>query len=117
VLLGMGADGHTASLFPGTGALKEERRWVTANRVDALDTDRITLTRPVLNNAADVIFMIKGADKAASLHAVLEGPYQPERFPAQLVRPRDGRLRWLVDPDAARLLPNPESDVAVSSAT
>src|SRR5262245_54236771 len=80
VLLGMGPDGHTASLFPGTDALKEETRWVTANRVDALNTSRITLTRPVLNNAADVIFMIKGADKAAALHAVLEGPYEPERF-------------------------------------
>jgi len=110
VLLGMGPDGHTASLFPGTDALKEDVKWVTANRVDALKTQRITLTAPVLINAAEVIFTVKGGDKAEALRAVLDGPYQPERFPAQLVRPRQGRLRWLVDPEAARLLPQSATD-------
>src|SRR5262245_18047330 len=110
LLLGMGADAHTASLFPGTGALKEEIRWVAANRVDALHTDRITLTAPVLTSAAEVMFLVRGADKAEALHRVIDGPYEPERYPAQLIRPRDGRLRWLVDPDAARLLSQPASN-------
>jgi 6-phosphogluconolactonase len=104
ILLGMGADGHTASLFPGTSALRETRRLAVANRVGKLATERITLTVPVLNNAADVFFLVHGADKAEALKAVLEGPYEPERFPAQLIQPGHGRLRWLVDKAAARLL-------------
>jgi len=104
VLLGLGPDGHTASLFPGTSALHEQRRLVVANRVAKLDTDRITLTAPVLNGASDVLFLIQGADKAEALHAVLEGPYDPDRLPAQLIRPRHGRLRWLADPAAAARL-------------
>jgi 6-phosphogluconolactonase len=104
VLLGIGPDGHTASLFPGTSALHEPRRLVVANRVAKLDTERITLTAPVLNNASDVLFLIHGADKAEALHAVLDGPHDPERLPAQLIRPRHGRLRWLVDPTAAARL-------------
>jgi len=101
VLLGMGPDGHTASLFPGTAALHEQRRLVVSNRVAKFDTERITLTAPALNNASDVLFLIHGADKAEALRAVLEGPYDPERLPSQLIRPRHGRLRWLVDPTAA----------------
>jgi len=104
VLLGMGADGHTASLFPGTAAVHEQRRLVMANRVPRFDTDRITLTAPVLNNGSDVMFLVQGADKADALHAVLEGPQDPERLPSQLIRPRHGRLRWLVDPAAAARL-------------
>jgi 6-phosphogluconolactonase len=104
VLLGMGADGHTASLFPGTNALRETQRLAVTNRVEKLATERITLTVPVLNNAADVLFLVQGAEKAEALKAVLEGPYEPERFPAQLIRPGQGRLRWLVDRPAARLL-------------
>jgi len=104
VLLGMGADGHTASLFPGSPALREERRLVVANPVAKLNTERITMTAPVFNNAADVVFLVQGADKADALHAVLEGPHDPERLPAQMIRPRNGRLRWLVDPEAAARL-------------
>jgi 6-phosphogluconolactonase len=104
VLLGMGPDGHTASLFPGTDALRERRRLVVANRVEQLNTERITLTPPVLNNAAEVVFLVRGPDKAGALKAVIEGSYQPDQLPAQLIRPLHGRVLWLVDPSAARLL-------------
>jgi 6-phosphogluconolactonase len=104
VLLGMGADGHTASLFPGTAALRERQRLAVANRVEALDTERITLTVTVLNNTSQVLFLVHGADKAGALKEVLEGPDDPERLPAQLIQPVNGRLRWLVDPAASHLL-------------
>jgi 6-phosphogluconolactonase len=104
VLLGMGPEGHTASLFPGTKALKEERRLVVSNWVGKLYTDRITLTPPVLNNATRVIFMVHGEEKAPALKAVLEGPYEPEQLPAQLIRPKLGKVLWLVDPSAASML-------------
>src|SRR5580765_6804302 len=104
VLLGMGPEGHTASLFPGTKALKEQRRIVVSNWVGKLYTDRITLTPPVLNNAARVIFMVHGEEKAPALKAVLEGPDEPEQLPAQLVRPKLGKVLWLVDPSAASML-------------
>ena len=102
--LGMGPDGHTASLFPATEALHETRRLVVSNRVPKLNTDRITLTVPVLNAAMSVLFVVHGDDKAPVLKEVLEGPYDPDRLPAQLVRPTRGRLLWLVDASAARLL-------------
>jgi 6-phosphogluconolactonase len=104
VLLGMGPEGHTASLFPGTRALREERRLVVSNWVGKLYTDRITLTPPVLNNAARVIFMVHGAEKAPALKAVLEGPYEPEQLPAQMIHPKSGSVLWLVDPSAASML-------------
>jgi 6-phosphogluconolactonase len=104
VLLGMGPDGHTASLFPGTKALRETSRIVVRNWVGKFFTDRITLTAPVLNQAATVMFLVNGDDKATSLKAVLEGPCEPEQLPAQLIRPESGKLLWLVDRSAARLL-------------
>ncbi|HWY59384.1 MAG TPA: 6-phosphogluconolactonase, partial [Terriglobales bacterium] len=104
VLLGMGPEGHTASLFPGTRALKEERRLVVSNWVGKLYTDRITLTPPVLNNAARVLFMVHGAEKAPALKAVLEGPYEPDQLPAQIIKPIAGKVLWLVDPSAAAML-------------
>jgi len=104
ILLGMGPEGHTASLFPGTKALKEERRLVVSNWVGKLYTDRITLTPPVLNNAARITFMVHGAEKAPALKAVLEGPYEPEQLPAQIVQPKQGKVLWLVDPTAASML-------------
>jgi 6-phosphogluconolactonase len=104
VLLGMGPEGHTASLFPGTKALKEERRLVVSNWVGKLYTDRITLTPPVLNNAARVLFMVHGAEKAPALKAVLEGPYEPDQLPAQIIKPKEGKVLWLVDPTAAAVL-------------
>lgn len=104
VLLGLGLDGHTASLFPGTTALAERRRLAVANHVAKLDTDRITLTVPVLNAARHVLFLVHGADKAAALRETLEGQYSPDEVPAQSIRLDDGRLTWLVDPSAAGLL-------------
>lgn len=104
ILLGMGPEGHAASLFPGTKALKEERRLVVSNWVGKLYTDRITLTPPALNNAARVVFMVHGAEKAPALKAVLEGPYEPDQLPAQIIRPTQGKVLWLVDPTAASML-------------
>ena len=104
ILLGMGPDGHTASLFPETEALNERSRWVVANRVEKFNTHRITLTPPVLNNAANVVFLVSGQEKSQTLKSVLEGPFQPDQFPSQLVKPVDGRLLWLVDRPAASLL-------------
>jgi 6-phosphogluconolactonase len=104
VLLGMGNEGHTASLFPGTKALHETKRLVVRNWVGKLYTNRITLTAPVINNAARVIFMIGGADKALALKGVLEGPYEPEQLPAQMIQPAKGELLWLVDTAAGGML-------------
>jgi len=104
VLLGMGPDGHTASLFPGTRALREGKRLVVSNWVEKLGTDRITITVPVLNNAARVLFLVQGEEKASALKAVLDGPRNPGQLPAQLIQPASGQLLWLVDKAAASLL-------------
>ena len=102
VFLGMGPDGHTASLFPGSQALEEHTEWVAPNYVAKLDSFRLTLTLPVLNAAAHVIFLVSGADKAETLRQVLEGP--AGRFPAQLIQPAHGRVSWFVEESAAQLL-------------
>jgi 6-phosphogluconolactonase len=102
--LGLGPDAHTASLFPGTKALDEKNRIVVANWVGKFFSDRITMTAPVFNNAASVIFLVGGSDKAAPLKAVLEGKYEPVQLPAQLIAPKRGRLFWIVDSSAAKLL-------------
>lgn len=104
VLLGMGDDGHTASLFPGHRSVSASRRWVTAEYIEPVQMWRVTLTPLVLNAAEEVIFGVAGAAKAAALAAVLEGPHQPERLPAQIIHPRTGRLAWLVDGAAAARL-------------
>ena len=101
ILLGMGPDGHTASLFPETEALQEKSRLVVANVVEKLKTTRITLTLPVLNAARCVAFLVSGTDKAAVLHEVLEGNAPGEKYPSKLVRPGDGKLIWFVDRAAA----------------
>ena len=101
ILLGMGADGHTASLFPGTAALHEQTCWVVAHYVDKLSMWRVTLTPVAINAAAHVTFIVSGAGKAERLREVLAGPYQPDVLPAQIVRPADGHLLWLVDAAAA----------------
>jgi len=101
ILLGMGPDGHTASLFPASPALKERRRWVVRNHAARLGADRITLTAPMLNQGRDLQLLVTGADKADTLKAVLEGPADPERLPVQLIAPTSGRLRWLLDRAAA----------------
>jgi 6-phosphogluconolactonase len=104
VLLGMGNEGHTLSLFPGTKALHENRRVAVHNWVGKLLMDRITLTAPAVNNAANVIFMVTGADKAPALTAVLERFYEPDQLPAQLIQPVNGTLLWLVDTAAGSML-------------
>jgi 6-phosphogluconolactonase len=101
VLLGMGNDGHTASLFPGTDALLERRRLVTVCHVPRPGVDRVTLTLPVLNHAREVVFLVSGADKAARVREVLCEPPAGEPLPAQRVRPSLGRLLWLLDEAAA----------------
>jgi len=109
ILLGMGPDGHTASLFPGTEALHETKRLVAANWVEKFKTYRITLTVPVLNHADLVVLLVSGADKAEALKEVLQGDYRPDRFPAQLIRPGPEKLLWIVDKAAARYLTNGKS--------
>lgn len=104
ILLGMGPDGHTASLFPETAALQEKSRLVAANWVEKLKTSRITFTLPVLNAARCVAFLVSGSDKAEVLREVLEGNAPPERYPSKLVRPSDGKLIWFVDRAAASQL-------------
>jgi 6-phosphogluconolactonase len=104
VLLGLGSEGHTASLFPGTRALHEKQRIAVSNWVGKLLAERITLTPPAINNAAHVIFIVTGADKAPALTAVLERVYEPDQLPAQLIRPGNGTLLWLVDTAAGGLL-------------
>ena len=101
ILLGLGPDGHTASLFPGTDAVHEEQRLVVAPWVEKFETFRLTVTPPVLCYARAVLFLISGGAKADTLRDVLEGPYDPARLPSQVVRPVDGRLTWLVDVAAA----------------
>lgn len=101
ILLGLGADGHTASLFPYTEAVQETRRWVTCSYVPKLSANRLTLTAPILNRGKAILFLVAGTDKAAALQAVLEGPLDPERVPAQLIRPTAGRLVWMVDQASA----------------
>jgi 6-phosphogluconolactonase len=103
VLLGMGDDGHTASLFPGSPAIREESRWVAAYYVDKLAAWRITLTPAILNRAGRVLFLVAGAGKRDTLQRVIYGSYQPERYPAQIIQPGDNRLTWLVDEAAASL--------------
>jgi 6-phosphogluconolactonase len=104
VLLGMGPDGHTASLFPGTAALQENSRWVVSNWVEKFKTDRLTLTLPVLNNAAVVMFLVSGQDKAGMLKEVLEGKQPGDLFPSKLIKPSNGELIWMVDRAAASQL-------------
>ena len=104
ILLGLGPDGHAASLFPGTPGLQEKSRLVVANWVEKFKTSRITLTLPVLNAARCVAFLVSGTEKAAALHAVLQGDAPGEQYPAKLVRPSQGKLIWFVDRAAASAL-------------
>jgi 6-phosphogluconolactonase len=101
ILLGMGPDGHTASLFPETTALQEKSRLVVANCVEKLKTSRITFTLPLLNAARRVTFLVSGTQKAPALHEVLEGNAPGEKYPSKLVSPKDGKVIWLVDRAAA----------------
>jgi 6-phosphogluconolactonase len=105
IALGLGPDGHTASLFPHTAALREVTRLAVANHVQNKDAWRITLTWPVINNGASVFFLIAGADKAQILSEVMTGPRDPERLPSQLIAPAGGILTLLLDKAAASQLP------------
>ncbi len=107
VLLGMGDDGHTASLFPHTEALNEMSHIVVPNHVLQKNTWRITLTWPVITQGREVAFLIEGAGKAEALHAVFLGPYLPETYPSQIIRPASGQLTLLLDQAAAAKLPAP----------
>ena len=104
IFLGIGNDGHTASLFPNADAINEKRGWVIAYKVEKLDAVRLTLTPPVLNAARRVVFVVAGSGKAHMLHTILDGGIDVDLLPAQIVRPTDGELIWLVDRAAADLL-------------
>jgi 6-phosphogluconolactonase len=104
ILLGMGPDGHTASLFPNSPGLQEKTRLVIANWVEKLKTSRLTLTLPVLNAARCVAFLVSGTDKATVLKTVLEEDAPGEQYPSKLIQPSNGKLIWLVDRAAASAL-------------
>lgn len=104
ILLGLGPDGHTASLFPGTDVLHETTRWAAAPWVPKFSAHRITLTTPLLNNAAEILFLVSGQEKAAKLREVLEDAPRPA-LPAQLIQPVNGTLLWVLDQAAAGELP------------
>lgn len=106
VLLGMGDDVHTASLFPETSALGEQDRWVVANWVEKLDCWRMTLTAPFINSAKNVVFLVAGAGKRDALKTVWDGPFEPLKYPSQLIKPK-GKLRFMVDETAVAGLTPP----------
>lgn len=104
IFLGMGDDGHTASLFPHTAVIHEQHKLVAAHYVEKLGTPRITLTPPVLNSAAQVLFLVTGDSKASALREVLEGEYNPDEYPSQLLRNAQGQVTWHLDKAAAGML-------------
>jgi|SRR5580658_1825936 6-phosphogluconolactonase len=104
ILLGLGENRHTASLFPASPAIHETNRIAVPVQVDDVHRDRVTLTPPVLNNGHRVMFLVQGQSKAEAVRDVLEGPRDPDRFPAQIVAPVNGELIWLLDKSAASLL-------------
>lgn len=106
VFLGLGDDGHTASLFPGSATLAEQEHWTAVTARSGEEFSRVTLTLPCLNRAAQVMFLVAGAGKARILQAVLEAEPESAPLPARLIRPMDGKLVWLVDKAAANLLRN-----------
>lgn len=107
VLLGLGSDAHTASLYPHTDALHETKRLAVANWVEKLNDYRFTMTFPVINAASNVMFLVSGSEKADAVATVLEGEFSPDEYPAQLVKPVDGDLLWLLDEAAASSLQGP----------
>ena len=101
VLLGLGSDGHTASLFPGAASLRATEEWVAAEYIHEVSMWRVTLTATVINAAAEIAFVVSGDSKAAIVRSVLEGPSRPHELPAQFIAPAAGRLVWLLDAPAA----------------
>jgi 6-phosphogluconolactonase len=116
VLLGLGTNGHTASLFPHRPTLHEATRLVVADHVEEVNSWRVTLTVPVLNNAAQITFLATGKDKAAVVKKVIEGGRDPETTPAQLIAARNGALSWILDSDAASELTRPNENRAAPGA-
>lgn len=112
ILLGLGDDAHTASLFPHTAALHEQFRWVVTNQSPAHELPRLTFTAPVINAARHVLFLVAGASKASTIADVLQGNYRPEELPAQLVRPTTGELSWYVEAVAAAMLDRKQLQVS-----
>jgi 6-phosphogluconolactonase len=104
VLLGLGENGHTASLFPETAVLDEKRYWVSEVYVPNQQMWRVTLTAPILNQARKIVFLVEGASKALVLDQVVNGARHPKQLPAQLIQPQKGELLWLVDRAAASLM-------------
>ena len=101
ILLGLGDDVHTASLFPNTTVLEEKTAWVSDVYVEKVKARRITFTVPLINAARTIIFLVSGASKSAAVHQVINGQRMPQTFPAQLIRPRNGIIHWFLDQDAA----------------
>jgi 6-phosphogluconolactonase len=104
IQLGMGPEGHTASLFPHSAALHEQERLVVPVRTPKPPPDRLTFTPPLLNAARHVLFLVTGIDKADAVHEVIEGAYNPDEYPAQIVRPTHGEVTWMLDEAAASKL-------------
>lgn len=104
ILLGMGDDGHTLSLFPGTAVIHEEKLWVTSFFLTSQEMHRITLTKNIVNHSDHIVFMISGSEKAGALHAVLEGEKNPDLFPSQVIIPTQGELHFFTDKAAAAKL-------------
>lgn len=104
VLLGMGDDGHTLSLFPGTAVIYENKKWVKAYFVEKLNMYRITLTVPVVIRSSSIAFLAVGEKKAATLKQVIEGDYDPDKYPSQIIKPLNDNLNWFIDKAASSLL-------------
>jgi 6-phosphogluconolactonase len=104
ICLGLGDNGHTASLFPGTASLREKERWIVPQYVEVMASWRITFTAPLINAAHHVAFLVEGVGKTEVLWRVLDGPYQPDVLPAQMIQPVGGQLHWLIDAAAVTKL-------------
>jgi 6-phosphogluconolactonase len=105
-LLGLGENGHTASLFPHTPVLHDDKHWVAGLYIEEVKMERITMTTPAINHSRNIVFLVSGASKAQVVHDILHGPRDPERLPAQLIQAEAGSVIWLLDRPAAGLLPN-----------
>jgi 6-phosphogluconolactonase len=106
ILLGLGENGHTASLFPHTDVLRIRKRWVASVYSPEQKMYRLTLTAPLINQARQVIFLVFGTEKTEAVHRVLEGRRRPSEYPAQLIRPKNGRLFWFLDKNSAAGMPD-----------